>query len=95
MGRKLMAVLTVTGFFGLTFLVQGMRYVQHEGRAVRTIILWMWIFVYGLVGTQMAWTLRPFFGAPDLPFQLFRQFGGNFYVDVMNSFWMLLSGLLR
>jgi len=88
-------ILTLTGFFGLTFLVQGMRYVQHEGRSVRTIILWMWIFVYGFVGTQMAWTLRPFFGAPELPFQLFRQFGGNFYVNVMESFWQLLAGLLR
>lgn len=61
-----MAILTLTGFVGLTFLVTGMGHVQQEDkRTARNLILRMWILIYGFVGTQMAWTLRPFLGAPE------------------------------
>jgi len=39
----------------------------------------------------MAWTLRPFFGTPELPFELFRQMGGNFYGDVLRSIGEILG----
>jgi len=58
---------------------------KAEGLGIRNLILWIWIFIYGFVGTQMAWTLRPFFGAPGLPFQILRDLGGNFYVNVLRS----------
>lgn len=84
-------ILTITGVAGLSFLWQGMRHVhKDEGMGVRNLILWIWIFVYGFVGTQMAWTLRPFFGAPGLPFQIFRDLGGNFYVNILRSIVELL-----
>jgi len=87
-------IFALTGFFGLTFLVSGMHHVQQEDkRTVRGFILWMWIFVYGFVGTQMAWTLRPFFGAPEYPFQIFRQLGGNFYVNVVEAIWEILTSI--
>ena len=79
-------ILTVTGVAGLSFLWQGMRHVQKgEGLGVRSLILWIWIFIYGFVGTQMAWTLRPFFGAPGLPFEVLRDLGGNFYMNVVQT----------
>ena len=28
------------------------------------ILLYIWIMLFGFVGTQLAWTLRPFFGDP-------------------------------
>jgi len=88
------AIFTLTGFFGLTFLVSGMSHVQQEDkRTPRSFILRMWIFVYGFVGTQMAWTLRPFLGAPGYPFQIFRQLGGNFYVNVAESIWGILTNI--
>ncbi len=31
-----------------------------------------WILIYGCVGAQMGWVLRPFIGTPGLPFELFR-----------------------
>jgi len=31
-----------------------------------------WILIYGCVGAQMGWVLRPFIGAPNLEFTLFR-----------------------
>jgi len=79
-------ILTITGLAGLSFLWQGMRHVHKaEGMGVRNLILWVWIFIYGFVGTQMAWTLRPFFGAPGLPFEVLRNLGGNFYVNILQS----------
>lgn len=88
------AILTLTGFFGLTFLMSGMSHVQQEdGQMARGLILRMWILIYGFVGTQMAWTLRPFLGAPGYPFQIFRQLGGNFYVNVAESIWEILTSI--
>ena len=51
----------------------------------------LWIVLYAFVGTQMAWTLSPFIGSPAYEFILFRQVGGNFYGDVLNSFFSLLG----
>jgi hypothetical protein len=48
-------------------------------------LLYIWIVVFGFVGTQLAWTLRPFLGSPDEPFQIFRHIEGNFYVNVIQT----------
>ncbi len=44
----------------------------------------LWWFLYALVTIQMAWVLRPFIGAPDLPIELFREEAwGNAYVELL------------
>ncbi|GAB4142101.1 MAG: hypothetical protein Fur0046_18410 [Cyanobacteria bacterium J069] len=48
----------------------------------RLKLLKFWLVLYALVGSQLGWTLRPFFGAPGETFQLFRQIEGNFYTTV-------------
>jgi hypothetical protein len=56
----------------------------YPRQAVR--ILQVWILVFGFVGTQMAWSLRPFVGSPELSYQVFRQGQtGNFYGAVWSS----------
>lgn len=93
---KLMHVLVMTfsGFWAMTALWQGLREMCEKSnlypkQAVR--ILQIWILVFGFVGTQMAWSLRPFVGAPDEPFQIFRSNQeGNFYTAVAQSFNRLL-----
>lgn len=50
-----------------------------------------WILLYAFVGTQLAWTLRPFFGAPGLPFELFRNLGGTFYADIFAALGEILG----
>jgi hypothetical protein len=52
------------------------------------------MFVYAFVGSQMAWTIRPFIGAPGTPFELFRQLGGNFYTNVLQSIGEILGFLI-
>jgi hypothetical protein len=51
----------------------------------------IWILLFGFVGTQLAWTLRPFFGDPDAPFALFREISGTFYSDVLRTIGQLFS----
>jgi hypothetical protein len=50
-------------------------------------ILNAWMVVYGFVGMQMAWALRPFLGAPGMPFEFLRERveGRNFYTAVWES----------
>ena len=57
----------------------------YPAQALR--MLSVWILVYGFVGAQMAWTLRPFIGEPGLPFELLRhnKTGMNFYAAVGES----------
>ena len=48
-------------------------------------LLNVWVVLYGFVGTQLAWTLRPFFGDPNAPFQIFRPIESNFYVNIVQT----------
>ena len=50
----------------------------------------VWILILALVGAQLSWSLRPFVGNKNMPFQVFRQQGGNFYVDVAQSVGSML-----
>jgi hypothetical protein len=87
-------VFAVSGFVGVRFLSQGMRIVStggKEGAATRQAVVSMWIIVYAFVGSQMAWTLRPFIGAPSMDFELFRQLGGNFYANIFASIGEILG----
>lgn len=54
-------------------------------------ILQVWILIFAFVGSQMAWSLRPFVGSPNENFQIFRKQGGNFYASVWNSIKILPS----
>jgi hypothetical protein len=55
-------------------------------------LLYIWILLFGFVGTQLGWTLRPFFGDPDKPFALFRHISGTFYADILHTIARLFSG---
>lgn len=48
-----------------------------------------WVFLFGLVGAQMGWVLRPFVGDPNSPFVWFRGRGSNFFQGV----WTALMGV--
>jgi hypothetical protein len=85
---------TISGTVGVIFLGQGMRIVSaggKEGTRARRNVVRLWILVYAFVGSQMAWTLRPFIGAPSMHFELFRQLGGNFYGNILASIGEILG----
>jgi hypothetical protein len=64
---------------------------SSQPRASMTL-LYIWILLFGFVGTQLAWTLRPFFGSPDEPFAIFRNLEGTFYSDIFATIGRLLNG---
>jgi hypothetical protein len=60
-------------------------------RPASMILLYIWILLFGFVGTQLAWTLRPFFGSPDQPFALFRDIEGTFYGNILQTLGSLFG----
>ena len=56
---------------------------------VRTIFQ-IWVIVFGLVGAQMSWVLRPFIGDPSKPFTLFRERESHFFEGVWHAIQKLL-----
>jgi hypothetical protein len=83
------AVMAFSGAWAMAALWHGLREMCEKSnlypkQAIR--IMQVWILVFGFVGTQMAWSLRPFVGAPSEPFKVFRgELEGNFYSAVAHS----------
>jgi len=61
------------------------------GSHVRTIFRF-WIIIFGLVGAQMSWLLRPFIGNPDQPFTWFRVRESNFFEAVIKAIGAVFTG---
>ncbi|MEM0982751.1 MAG: hypothetical protein AAGI17_02245 [Planctomycetota bacterium] len=53
-------------------------------------VLLIWIVLFGVVGTQMGWVLRPFIGAPGTPFVVFRETKGSVVQGVFGSLGRLV-----
>lgn len=89
------AFFALAGGLGIAFLRLGMRIVtESEGDAgvgSRRTVFFIWVLLYGFVGSQMAWTLRPFLGDPTKEFILFIQLGGNIYADIARTLAALLG----
>jgi hypothetical protein len=81
-------IFALTGIIGVSFLYQIMKPVgdddTQQNIKVRTNILRFWLVLYGFVGSQLGWTLRPFFGSAG-QFELFRPREGTFFSGVWNA----------
>ncbi len=68
--------LAVGSFVGLKTLMNYLASLNPEmpeaGRRGLRLATVGWIFLFGFVGFQLSWVLRPFFGDPDSAFQWFR-----------------------
>lgn len=92
-------IFTIAGLYGVWYLSRAMHWMATDGAEqpqqsqpkVGTIITW-WLVTYGIVGSQMAWMMRPFIGSPGTPFSIFREQGSNFYVDVFSAIGKMLGG---
>ncbi|MGF1521089.1 MAG: hypothetical protein ACFBSF_02045 [Leptolyngbyaceae cyanobacterium] len=88
------AIFALTGFVGIRLFYNNIKTVMkfdENTPKIRNQLLLFWLVLYGLVGSQLGWTLRPFFGAPGEPFQLFRNIEGNFYAQVVRSILALFG----
>lgn len=55
------------------------------------LLLWVWLFVYALVGIQMGWILRPFIGSLGTETQFLRvQEWNNAYLVVGELIWSVV-----
>ncbi|RYG74129.1 hypothetical protein EON80_02735 [bacterium] len=61
------------------------------GANVRQVFM-VWVLVFGMVGAQMSWVLRPFISAPDKPFVLISPRESNFYAAVFEAVVKTLGG---
>jgi hypothetical protein len=89
-------VFAFSGAWSMMSLWQGLRVMCEKSdlyprQAIK--ILQVWILVFGFVGTQMAWSLRPFVGSPGMQYQVFRAQEGNFYRAVWVSVVSLTHNL--
>jgi hypothetical protein len=50
-----------------------------------------WVILFGLVGAQMGWVLRPFIGNPDVPFEWIRGRESNFFQGVLHALARVFS----
>ena len=83
-------IMGVTGTIGVRLFYKGMKDIGNTSdvlsKGSRRYLLLGWIVLYGLVGSQLGWTLRPFFGFDDATFTLFSpSIDGNFYTQVVRS----------
>jgi hypothetical protein len=89
-------IMTVTGTVGVRLFCKGMRDIVTDAEITqptsRRYLLQGWVLLYGLVGSQLGWTLRPFFGFEGERFQIFRpEIEGNVYMQVARSIGILLG----
>ncbi len=86
-------VFTITGLIGVNVFYRSLLYINDKDSETpnnRTAMIRGWLVLYGFVGSQLGWTLRPFFGNPDSPFELFRPLESNFYFHLLK----VISGTL-
>ncbi|MDY6781994.1 MAG: actin-binding WH2 domain-containing protein [Cyanobacteriota bacterium] len=79
-------ILAIAGVLGIQFFYRSaiaLREKESEPPKHRPSVLQAWLILYAFVGSQLGWTLRPFFGSPGLEFQLFRNLESNFYAHLL------------
>ncbi len=82
------AILSFAGLVGVRLFHRGIVVIRQgngQQRQRDRLVLRAWLVLYAFVGSQLGWTLRPFFGAPDKPFELFRDLESNFYWHLIQT----------
>jgi hypothetical protein len=74
------------GVLGMLWFARGFRNAtSSELRSSRIVLLLPYCLLYGLVGMQLAWSMRPFLGSPSMEFAMFRPMGGNLIDNLLSG----------
>lgn len=86
------AMIAFAGIAANVRLLQLLRELSGSANAAQKV-LFAWLAGNLLLGSQLAWIMRPFVGSPGLPVQFLREhpFEGSFYEAIFRAFRHLLS----
>ena len=88
------AIFVLSGFFGMKMVVDALKFSCEKKNVypqVGVAVFRFWVVIIAFVGIQLAWNFRPFLGDRGRPFELFRDYEGNFYTAVIYSARQLLE----
>lgn len=88
------SIFILSGIFGMKTVVDALKY-SCEKKAVYpqigVVVFRFWVVILAFVAIQLAWNLRPFLGDRGQPYELFRDYEGNFYTALIYSGKQLIS----
>lgn len=87
-------VLAAASFIGVQFFYRSMNFINDlQGKQKKRSVTAVqgWLVLYGFVGSQLGWTLKPFLGVPGETFTIFRPEAGNFYAALIQMFGRILG----
>jgi hypothetical protein len=85
LAQVLAVLIGVTGgVLGLGRFLSTFGATQPTGADRQGLALVVYLVLFAAVGGQLAWVLRPFIGDPALPFELFRNPGGNMFNHLLS-----------
>src|SRR5881409_841036 len=85
----------IAGLFGMYALHEGLSVVCEKREVYprkALTIMRAWAVLFGFVGIQLAWSLRPFLGDRNQPFRVFGNYQGNFYAAIIYAAKQLVQG---
>lgn len=65
--------------------------IEANSLGAARLIFQIWVILFGLVGAQMGWLLRPFIGDPTVEFTWFRPRSGNFFESIIGVIRTLIN----
>lgn len=77
-----------SGAFGMSTIVKALKYSCEKKNVypqTGVVVFRFWVVILAFVGIQLAWNFRPFLGDRGQPFELFRDYEGNFYAALLYS----------
>jgi|CXWL01.1.fsa_nt_gi hypothetical protein len=90
------AILGIASVIGFRLFVKGCNGLDKQKPDAqapnRKGLLRTWVLLVAFVGCQLSWTMRPFFGSPDLDFAVFRKQEGNFYQSMGRAVYDVFGG---
>ncbi len=89
------AILTLSGIFGMRTIIEALKFSCEKKNIYPKTgvqVFKFWIFILFFVGAQLSWSLRPFIGSKEQPFEILRKQEGNFYQAVIISCMDILTG---
>ncbi|MBN2590309.1 MAG: hypothetical protein JXA96_10640 [Sedimentisphaerales bacterium] len=78
----------ISAIFGMKTILDALQYACEQKNVYPKIgvaVFKFWILILAFVGMQLSWNLRPFIASKDMPFQIFRERQGNFYLAIVES----------